>query len=80
MELDTDTVNVMNSQVPDMVTAWVKLLGSLINNSYQHKQQNLVNQIDSKLRSKIEQKKKALGLKTDLTVKNVKNNEPNFTL
>lgn len=80
LELDTDTVNVVNSQVPDMVTAWVKLLGSLINNSYQHKQENLVNQVDSKLRSKIEQKKKALGLKTDLTVKNVKNNEPNFTL
>ena len=61
-----------------MVTLWTKLLGSLINNSYQQKQAKLNNQMDSKLKSKIEQKKKALGIKTDHTVKGVKNDEQDF--
>ncbi len=51
----------------------------MINNSYQKKQAKLNNQIDSKLKSKIEQKKRALGIKTDHTVKGVKNDDQNFT-
>jgi len=62
-----------------MVTLWVKLLGSMINDSYQKKQSKLNNQIDSKLKSKIEQKKRALGIKTDHSVKDVKNDGQNFT-
>lgn len=72
-------MNVSDSKVTDMVTLWVKLLGNMINNSYQQKQAKLNNQIDSKLKSKIEQKKKALGIKTDHTIKEVKNDEQNFT-
>ena len=62
-----------------MVTLWINLLGSLISDSYQKKQSKLNNQIDSKLKSKIEQKKRALGIKTDHSVKDVKNDEQNFT-
>ena len=79
-ELDKiDQTQIANPRVTEMVTLWTKLLGSLINNSYQQKQAKLNNQIDSKLKSKIEQKKKALGIKTDHTVKEVKNDEQNFT-
>ncbi|MDE7362640.1 MAG: relaxase MobL [Oscillospiraceae bacterium] len=70
---------VSNSNVTNMVTLWVRLLGSMINDSYQKKQSHLNNQIDSKLKSKIEQKKRAFGIKTDHTVKDVENNEQNFT-
>ena len=79
-ELDNmDQTQTATPRVTKMVTLWTKLLGSLINNSYQQKQTKLNNQIDSKLKSKIEQKKKTLGIKTDHTVKEVKNDEQNFT-
>lgn len=68
-----------HSKVNNMVTLWVELLGGMINNSYQQKQAKLNNQIDSKLKVKIEQKKRALGIKTDHNVKEVKNDEQNFT-
>ena len=78
-ELDNmDQTQTANPRVTKMVTLWTKLLGGLINNSYQQKQAKLNNQIDSKLKSKIEQKKKALGIKTDHTVKEVKNDEQDF--
>ncbi len=80
MELDSNTdITISNSKVTDLVTLWVRLLGDMINNSYQKKQSRLNNQIDSKLKSKIEQKKRALGIKTDHTVKDVKNDEQDFT-
>ena len=70
---------ISNSKVTNMVTLWVRLLGRLINDSYQKKQAKLNNQIDSKLKLKIEQKKRALGIKTDHTIQDVKNDEQNFT-
>ena len=63
-----------------MVTLWINLLGSLINDSYQKKQSRLNNQIDSKLKSKIEQKKRALGIKTDHSVIDVKNDDQNLSM
>ena len=80
LELDSnpDVVS-YNSRVTNTVTLWIKLLGSMITDSYQKKQSKLNNQIDSKLKSKIEQKKRALGIKTDHTVKDVKNDGQNFT-
>lgn len=80
VELDNNTdITVSNSKVTNMVTLWVRLLGNMINDSYQKKQSHLNNQIDSKLKAKIEQKKRALGIKTDHTVKDVKNDEQDFT-
>jgi len=80
LELDSNSDTVLyNARVTNMVTLWVKLLGSMINDSYQKKQSKLSNQIDSKLKSKSEQKKRALGIKTDHTVKDVKNDGQNFT-
>ena len=80
LELDSNTdITDANSKVNYMVTLWVRLLGGMINDSYQKKQSHLNNQIDSKLKSKIEQKKRALGIKTDHTVKDVKKDEQNFT-
>ena len=77
MDSNPDTV-LYNIRVTNTVTLWIKLLGGMINDSYQKKQSKLNNQIDSKLKSKIEQKKRALGIKTDHTVKDVKNDEQNF--
>ena len=80
MELDSNTdITISNSKVTNLVTLWVKLLGGMINNSYQRKQSRLNNQIDSKLKSKIEQKKHSLGIKTSHTNKDVKNDDQNFT-
>ena len=79
VEMDTiDQTHISNPRGTEMVTLWVKLLGDMINTSYQNKRAKLNNQIDSKLRNKIEQKKKALGIKTDHTVKEVKNDEQDF--
>ncbi len=81
-ELDSDTstdIIASNVRVTNMVTLWVRLLGNMINDSYQKKQTKLNNQIDSKLKSKIEQKKRALGIKTSHTDKDVKNDDQNFT-
>ncbi len=79
-EIDsTNDFKISNYNVTNMVRLWVRLLGSMINNSYQKKQAKLNDQIDSKLKSKIEQKKRALGIKTDHTVKDVKNDGQNFT-
>lgn len=81
LELDSNpNIVIDNPRVTNMVTLWVRLLGSLINDSYQKKQSHLNNQIDSKLRAKIEQKKRALGIKTDHTVKDVKNDDQNLSL
>ena len=81
LELDSNpNVVSYNSGVTNTVTLWIKLLGSMINDSYQKKQSHLNNQIDSKLKSKIEQKKRALGIKTDHTVKDVKNDDQNKSL
>ncbi len=44
------------------------------------KHAKLNNQIDSKLKSRIEQKKRALGIKTDHSVKDVKNDDQNLSL
>ena len=78
-ELDSiDQAQTANPRVTKMVTLWVKLLGDMINTSYQNKRVKLNNQIDSRLRNKIEQKKKALGIKTDHTVKEVKNDDQDF--
>lgn len=80
LELDSNPDTVLyNLRVTNTVNLWIKLLGSMINDSYQKKQSKLNNQIDSKLKSKIEQKKRALGIKTDHTVKDVKNDGQNFT-
>lgn len=81
LELDSnpDVVS-YNSRVTNTVTLWIKLLGSMINDSYQKKQSPLNDQIDSKLRFKIEQKKRALGIKTDHTVKDVENDDQNLLL
>ncbi len=58
MELDnTADIEISDYKVTDMVTLWVHLLGTMINDSYQKRQTKLNNQIDSKLKSKIEQKK-----------------------
>ncbi len=79
-ELNNNTdITVSNSKVINMVTLWIRLLGDMINDSYQKRQTKLNNQIDSKLKAKIEQKKRALGIKTDHTVKDVKNDEQDFT-
>ena len=81
MELDnTADIEISDYKVTDMVTLWVRLLGTMINDSYQKRQTKLNNQIDSKLKSKIEQKKRALGIKTDHTVKDVKNDDQNLLL
>lgn len=80
LELDgSPEITTSNFKVTNMVTLWVRLLGNLINDSYQKKQSRLNNQIDSKLKSKIEQKKRALGIKTDHFVNDVKNDGQNFT-
>lgn len=69
-----------NSSVTNMVSSCIKILGSMINGSYQKKQSRLNDQIDSKLRAKIEQKKRALGIKTDHSVKDVKNDDQNLSM
>ena len=82
-ELDNDANTnkiASNVRVTNMVTLWINLLGSLINDSYQKKQSRLNNQIDSKLKSKIEQKKRALGIKTDHSVIDVKNDDQNLSM
>lgn len=81
LELDSSTeITTSNFKVTNMVALWVLLLGGMINDSYQKKQAKLNNQIDSKLKSGIEQKKRALGIKTDHTVKDVKNDDQNLSL
>ena len=81
LELDsTNDFDILNPKVTNMVTLWIRLLGNMINDSYQKKQEKLNNQIDSKLKSKIEQKKRALGIKTDHSVKDVKNDDQNLSL
>ncbi len=79
-ELDTTEITTSNFKITNMFNLWVRLLGSMINNSYQKKQAKLNNQIDSKLKSKIEQKKRALGIITDHSVKGVKNDDPNLSM
>ena len=81
LELDSNPDIVFyNSTVTNTVTLWIKLIGSMINDSYQKKQSKLNSQIDSKLKFKIEQKKRALGIKTDHSVKGVKNDDQNLSL
>ncbi len=81
LELESDTeMTVTDFKVTNTVILWIKLLGGMINDSYQKKQSHLNNQIDSKLKSIIEQKKRTLGIKTDHTVKDVKNDDQNLLL
>jgi len=81
LELESDTeMTVADFKVTNTVTLWIKLLGSMISDSYQKKQSRLNNQIDSKLKFKIEQKKRALGIKTDHSVKGVKNDDQNLSM
>ena len=80
VKLDNNAdITISNSKVTNLVTLWIRLLGDMINTSYQKHQAKLNNQIDSKLKAKIEQKKRTLGIKTDHTVKDVKNDEQDFT-
>lgn len=65
-ELEDNSIT-FNSKITEMVNLWIRLLGGLIHDSYQKKQAMLNNQVDSKLRAKIEQKKRALGIKSDRT-------------
>ena len=81
LELDSNpNIVIDNSNVTNMVSSFIKLLGNMIYESYQKKQSRLNDQIDSKLRAKIEQKKRALGIKTDHSVKDVKNDDQNLLL
>lgn len=81
LELDSNSnIEPYNSRATNTVTLWIKLLGSMISDSYQKKQSRLNNQIDSKLKFKIEQKKRALGIKTDHSVKGVKNDDQNLSM
>lgn len=81
LELEsTPDTKIDNSSVTNMVSSFIKLIGSMINDSYRKKQSRLNDQIDSKLRAKIEQKKRALGIKTDHSVKGVKNDDQNLSM
>lgn len=81
LELEsTPDTQIETSNMTNMVSSFVKLLGSMINDSYWKKQSRLNDQIDSKLRSKIEQKKCALGIKTDHSVKDVKKDDQKLSM
>ena len=65
----TTSENEINkSTVKQSVSGIVLTLAKLIANSCKRKQAELFGQVDSKLKSKLEEKKVAHGLKTDRTV------------
>lgn len=64
----TPTMKIDKSSVEQSVSRMVLALAKLIANSCKRKRAKLFGQIDSKLKSKLEEKKIAHGLKTDRTV------------
>lgn len=68
ISLTTPENEIDKSSVEQSVSGIVLALAKLIANSCKRKRAKLLGQVDSKLKSKIEQKKLAHGLKTDRTV------------
>ena len=64
----TPTMEIDKSSVEQSVSGIVLTLAKLIANSCKRKRAKLFGQVDSKLKSKLEEKKVAHGLKTDRTV------------
>lgn len=64
----TPTMEIDKSSVEQSVSGIVLTLAKLIANSCKRKRAKLFGQVDSKLKSKLEEKKLAHGLKTDRTV------------
>ena len=64
----TPTMEIDKSSVEQSVSGIVFTLAKLIANSCKRKRAKLFGQVDSKLKSKLEEKKVAHGLKTDRTV------------
>lgn len=64
----TPSYEIDKSSVEQSVSGIVLTLAKLIANSCKRKQAKLFGQVDSKLKSKLEEKKLAHGLKTDRTV------------
>ena len=73
----TPTSEINEATVKKSVSGIAKNLARLIANSCQQKRKKLLGQVDSKLKSKIEEKKLAHGLKTDRTINEneIENNE-----
>ena len=65
---ETPTKDIDKSSVEQSVSSIVLALAKLIANSCKRKRVKLFGQVDSKLKSKLEEKKIAHGLKTDRTV------------
>ena len=59
---------IQNSTIEQPISGIALALAKLIANSCKHKRAKLLSQVDSKLKSKLEEKKIAHGLKTDRTV------------
>ena len=68
LSIDTPINEIDKSSVEQSVSGIVLTLAKLIANSCKRKRAKLFGQIDSKLKSKLEEKKLAHGLKTDRTV------------
>lgn len=68
LSIDTPINEIDKSSVEQSVSGIVLTLAKLIANSCKRKQAKLFGQVDSKLKSKLEEKKIAHGLKTDRTV------------
>ncbi|RGM20718.1 hypothetical protein DXC23_05060 [Eubacterium sp. OM08-24] len=64
----TPSYEIDKSSVEQSVSGIVLTLAKLIANSCKRKQAKLFGQVDSKLKSKLKEKKVAHGLKTDRTV------------
>lgn len=64
----TPTNEIDISSVEQSISGIVLTLAKLIANSYKRKRAKLFGQVDRKLKSKLEEKKLAHGLKTDRTV------------
>lgn len=68
LSIDTPINEIDKSSVEQSVSGIVLALAKLIANSCKRKRAKLFGQVDSKLKSKLEEKKVAHGLKTDRTV------------
>ena len=66
---------IQKSTIEQPVSGIALALAKLIANSCRQKRAKLFSQVDSKLKSKIQEKKQAQGLKTDNTVTEHKDNE-----
>lgn len=64
------TKNLNTTDIQISVSKIANLLAKLISNSYNKKRAKLHSQVDGKLKSKIQEKKQAHGLKTDNTITN----------